>query len=102
MNFSKFQIRIHPLAALDFEHAKNWYNLQKENLGNEFTLELEKLFSHIANNPKQYPKFRNNIRKAVVKRFPYSVFFEIESDFIKIYAIFHNSRRPITWKKRVK
>ena len=86
MNFSNF--RIHPLAALDFEHAKNWYNLQKENLGNEFTLELEKLFSHIANNPKQYPKFRNNMRKAVVKRFPYSVFFEIESDLLKYMPYF--------------
>jgi len=86
-------------AKLDIYHAKKWYNLQKYNLGNEFIDELEKVYEHIKFNPNQFPKIKKDIRKAIVGRFPYCIYFVIESNIIRIFAVFHNSRNPIIWKE---
>jgi len=48
-------------AKLDIKHAKNWYNFQRINLGNEFLFEVEKLQAQIQANPEQFPKSRNEI-----------------------------------------
>lgn len=89
-------------AKLDIQHAWTWYNFQKDKLGDEFLEEVGKLQSQIETNPKQFPKTKKDIRKAVVKRFPYIIFFVIKSQSIKIIAVFHNSRNPIIWKGRAK
>jgi plasmid stabilization system protein ParE len=97
-----YQLRIHPFAEFDMNHAKGWYNLKSENLGNEFMSEVELTVSQILNNPYQFPRVTINTRKAVINRFPYSIFYQIGFNTIDLYAIFHNSRNPIIWKQRVK
>lgn len=95
-----YQVEFLKAAKLDIQLAKNWYNIQRENLGNEFLFEIEKLQAQIQSNPEQFPKSRNEIRKAVLRRFPYCLFFALKSNTIKIIAVFHNSRNPIIWKER--
>ncbi len=95
-----YKVEILSAAKSDLFQAKNWYNLQRDNLGNEFLFEIDKLQAQIKNNPEQFPKSRNEIRKAVVKRFPFCLYFVLKSDTIKIIAVFHDSRNPIIWKER--
>ena len=71
-------------------------------MGDEFLNEIDKLQNQINSNPKQFPKVRNDIRKAVLKRFPYSIFFVVTDKKISVIAVFHNSRNPIVWQKRPK
>lgn len=52
----QYQVLILKAVKTDIRHAKIWYNLQKENLGNEFLLEIEKLLDQIQTNPKQFQK----------------------------------------------
>ena len=91
----KYKLIISPFAELDFEEAKSYYNIQREGLENEFIEELEDTLKRIKNNPKQYPKIRKKIRKAIVRRFPYGIFY-----VFNILAIFHFSRNPKIWKSR--
>ena len=98
----QYELSILKAAKSDIRHANIWYNLQKENLGNEFLIEIEKYLVQIQTNPKQFPKHKNSIRKAVLRKFPYCIFFSIQSNIIKVIAVFHNSRNPITWMRRVK
>jgi plasmid stabilization system protein ParE len=95
-----YQVEFLKAAKLDLRHAKNWYNIQRENLGNEFLYEIEKLLKQIQANPEQFPKSRNEIRKAVLYRFPYCLYFVLKSNKINIVAVFHDSRNPIIWKER--
>ena len=97
-----YNLRIHPFAEFDIEDAKDWHNIQEENLGNEFIIEIEKSISQMLNNPNQFPKINKGIRKVVIKRFPYSIFYRVISDTIELYAVLHNSRNPILWKHRLK
>ena len=95
-----YKVEILSAAKSDLFQAKNWYNLQRDNPGNEFLFEIDKLQAQIKINPEQFPKNRNEIRKAVVKRFPFCLYFVLKSDTIKVIAVFHNSRNPIIWKER--
>ncbi|MFV0591504.1 MAG: hypothetical protein ACK5M7_08970 [Draconibacterium sp.] len=95
-----YRLIINPFAELDLKLAKEWYDLQRFKLGEEFLLEVEKVLSRIVKSPKQFPQVLKNVRKAVVSRFPFSVYFTVIETRIVVFAVFHNSRNPIIWKKR--
>jgi len=78
----------------------DWYNLQKEDLGLEFFQEIKIVLLRINDNPIQFPIETLAIRKAIIKRFPFTIFFYISGNVINVFAIFHSSRNPISWKKR--
>ena len=69
-----FQLIVNPFAELDLKLAKEWYDLQRHKLGGEFISEVEKVFIRVEKNPKQFPKELKDIRKAVVRRFPFSIY----------------------------
>ena len=99
---TSYEIEFLQSAKLDIRQAKKWYNLQKHNLGNEFIEEVDKIYQRIKLNPKQFPSIRKDIRKAVMNRFPYCLYFVIEPNIVRIFAVFHNNRNPLIWLERVK
>jgi mRNA-degrading endonuclease RelE of RelBE toxin-antitoxin system len=98
----RFKLIINPSAEVDIEVAKKWYEIQKENLGTEFIKEAENVLLQIKKNPYQFSKNMKNIRKAKVKRFPFSIFYTIHVKTIIVFAVFNNSRNPIVWKNRLR
>ena len=40
------------------------------------------------------------MRRALLRRFPYAVFYEIGAVEIVVYAVFHCARNPRAWKRR--
>jgi len=91
---------IKPLAEIDAKEAMLWYNDKLEGLGREFLLSLDAKINAIQRNPKQFPIKYKNIRRALIDRFPYGIFYIIENETIYILAIIHTKRNPTTWKKR--
>jgi hypothetical protein len=52
-------------------------------------------------NPRQFPVIYKNIRRALLRRFPYALMFVIEADeTMTVIACFHGSRDPVHWQKR--
>lgn len=96
----KYKLIINPFAQQDILDAREWYNQQKKNLGDELLLEVKQSIISIENNPFQYPEVKESIRKAIVNRFPYSIFFTISTSTINIFALFHTSRNPKVWEIR--
>jgi plasmid stabilization system protein ParE len=88
--------RIYLLSAAinDIEQAVDYYNTQKEHLGESFLNELEKLFDILIAFPEIFPVKRKNFREAVMKKFPYVVVYGIDKDKILVYAVFHTHRSP--------
>jgi hypothetical protein len=71
---SEYRLIINRFAEQDILEARDWYNEQKENLGNELIQEIKQTVISIEDNPLQFPEVRKSIRKAIVNRFPKSVF----------------------------
>ena len=63
-------------------------------------VEVQKVFDRIATNPLLHSTAFADIRKGVVRRFPYSVFYRPHADRVEVIAVFHGSRDPSFWQSR--
>lgn len=62
---------------------------------------LEAIISFIQRHPTMYPAVFGDYRRALVRRFPYAIFYEPESTRIVVYDVFHCSQDPGKWKARL-
>ncbi len=94
----RFQLILRPEAESDVEEVYAWYEKRREGLGRDFVKELEKLFASIQESPRMYPRDHRELRRALLKRFPYAVFYTLRSDEVVVSAVFHQSRDPRRWR----
>lgn len=95
-----FPLSIRPEAEEDLTHGYDWYEKQREGLGNDFLDEIENTLTSIESSPELYPKVHRDIRRALTGRFPYGIFYMLERELIDVIAILHTSRNPARWKGR--
>ncbi|MBU1222256.1 MAG: type II toxin-antitoxin system RelE/ParE family toxin [Gammaproteobacteria bacterium] len=89
-----------PQARQEFDSAADWYEREQPGLGGAFLAEVERLLHLIAGNPSSFPEVLNGVRKAVVRRFPYYIYFRIRAETIVVLAVFHSARNPTLWRAR--
>ena len=87
-------------AEQEFDDSIAWYESERKGLGQEFRTTVEEYFQRIQDNPEWFPKVRSEVRRAVVRRFPFAIHFLIETDRIVILSVFHTSRDPEQLKTR--
>ena len=87
-------LKISKLAFLEIEDAKDYYNLQKTTLGDNFKEDIKKSIKNIKNFPNLYPNITDDLKRCVLHRFPYSIFFSITNDTILILSVAHQHRNP--------
>jgi hypothetical protein len=98
----QFRIAISEIAEIDILIGKEWYNSQKNLLGDEFISALENKIKVIQSNPYQFSIIKKDIRKALITRFPFGIYYFVEGEIINIFAVIHFSRNPKIWKQRLK
>jgi plasmid stabilization system protein ParE len=89
-----------PPADLDVEATFEWYEHERAGLGLEFLDELRATYNRIAAGPLNYQELRGGIRRALLRRFPYAVYFAIDGDIAVVVAVLHASRDPAEWQHR--
>ena len=94
------QVIIRPEAANEVQAAFDWYEDKSEGLGLEFLRAAEACLEKIRRNPLSYPLAYKQTRKAILRKFPYSLFYVIDDDTVVILACFHGKRHPIDWLRR--
>jgi plasmid stabilization system protein ParE len=94
------QVVVRPAAAADIDEAFVWYERQRPGLGHEFLAAAQTLIDAVAQHPLRYPVVRRNTRRALLRRFPYAVFFRNYEEIIVIVACMHGRRNPTRWQAR--
>ena len=87
-------------AQAEFDEAFDYYEGQRPGLGVDFVARVQQVFDRIAANPQMHGVVFADIRKAVVKRFPYCVFYRAEAARVEVIAVFHSKRDPSIWQGR--
>ena len=82
------------IAKRDLDDATSWYEGRREGLGKEFSLAVEQEIQRIAVSPNQFARVRGLVRRAVLRRFPYSIYFVAEEFRVVVVAVFHAKRGP--------
>jgi plasmid stabilization system protein ParE len=91
-----------PLAERDLEKAAKWYERQTQGLGARFLDSVDEVFRAIAGNPLQFSKASATARQALVRVFPYTVFFRLDGETVYVLACLHQRRKPSVWKRRAR
>jgi plasmid stabilization system protein ParE len=87
-------------AGAEFDAAINWYNAKRTELGDELMIEVQQVLDDIAEQPERYPIVDDDVREAPVHRFPYCVYYRVESNAIVVISVFHTARNPEIWQRR--
>jgi len=95
------RLKILPQAELDISDAAAWYEERRGGLGEEFLDEVDSVVQRVIKNPFQFPKVKNDIRRALLRRFPCSVYFGVVGETVELIAVLHQHRDPRTWEKRI-
>lgn len=88
-------------AQADIDEAFQYYEDRSEGLGREFLRSVEACLASIERNPRANAILYRQVRRSLLRRFPYSVFYTIEDDHLSVIACLHASRSPRTWRRRV-
>jgi plasmid stabilization system protein ParE len=94
-------IRFSSDADAELAEARQWYAHQREDLDLEFMDSVNEALTQVICNPHLYPIVYRNLRRAVVRRFPFAIFFDVSEDEIQVIAVFHSRRDPEEWQSRV-
>ena len=91
-----------PIARQELIEARDWYESRSPDLGRSFLAAVDVAVERISSNPAQFPVVYKNIRRALLRRFPYALMFVTEADdSITVIACFHGSRDPAHWQRRM-
>lgn len=89
-----------PEADDDLLAVAAWYEEERPGLGREFTRAVRALLAALEREPLLYPVAQDTVRRALVRRFPYAVYFTIDRDDVLVFACLHVRRDPATWQQR--
>jgi toxin ParE1/3/4 len=85
----------------DLNEAYGWYEQRRAGLGEEFFSSVEACIAFIRRNPELHARVHEDYRRAMVRRFPYVVFYEYAEPTVTVYGVLHTARDPNKWRERL-
>lgn len=98
--------RLHPAATEELDAAGEWYDAQRPGLSLELLDAVHDAIALIVERPAAWQRdgvvASREIRRFVMRRFPFSIVYYVVDDLVRIVAIAHAKRRPGYWRVRVR
>jgi toxin ParE1/3/4 len=99
-------LRFHPEARAEFDEATDYYTDAQPGLGEDFVVKVASALDRVCAAPERWPLWPSlprgapQIRRVLVKRFPYGIAYEYVGDAVVVLAVPHLRRRPLYWLSR--
>ncbi len=90
----------HPEAEQELNQAIDFYESITPGLGLDFAAEVFSAIQRAMDFPKAWSVLEGDIRRSLVRRFPYGILYSAEQEGIYILAVMHLHREPGYWKER--
>jgi toxin ParE1/3/4 len=91
---------LRPQARAELLEARAWYDGERPGLGTEFLTEFRVVVALLREMPEAFPTVHGSIRRVLLKRFPYALYFFLDQDTVVIVAVVHARRDPAVWRTR--
>ena len=95
-----FRLKFSSRALREIGDAYTWYESQVPGLGEEFLTVVELQLKRFEQSPFLYSEAISGVRRALLPRFPYGMFFAVRHDLVHVLAVIHNARSPRRWPKK--
>ena len=96
-----YELSVRQEAEADVLEAFNYYESCRENLGSDLMLCIEESFARISKNRFQYKPIHKNVHRALVRRFPYGIYYVIIEKDVSVIGVVHARKNPASWQSRV-
>jgi toxin ParE1/3/4 len=97
---ANMRLRIRRLAREDINSAFDWYYGQDAEAAGRFAAEVAHVIGRIGSNPQQFPIVHRDVQRALLRQFPYAVYFCVRTSRIQVIAVTHQRQAPGLWKSR--
>lgn len=81
-------------ALVEITYSYNWYEDKRVGLGEEFKAEIRKSAARVLNNPYAYPPYFDDVRKILLARFSFRMYYQIFDNEIVVLGVDHTKRKP--------
>lgn len=81
--------------------ASRFYESEAAGLGSEFLEDVQRIVEVLREYPKLGRAVGRGLRRALLRRFPFSLIYAEESSEILVVAVAHQRRRPGYWRRRI-
>ena len=88
---------VRPEAHINISEAAVSYQQRETGLGQRFLDEIHQSLRSISMMPLRFPVIESGVRRLLLHRFPYAVYFVVESNHITIIAVLHQHQAPQSW-----
>jgi plasmid stabilization system protein ParE len=95
------RVVFHPGASADYTSAFAWYYARGHKLARDFEKEIDRGIRLIVQNPLRWAKFDGERRRIIIRKFPYSIIYELHDSDVVVLAVAHGKRRPKYWRDRL-
>lgn len=89
-----------PEARAEALEAFHWYEQQRVELGVVLRAALDEAMRRVRVTPLAYPIQYRDLRRVIVHRFPYAIFFRIDGETAVVVGVIHVRRHPGEWRRR--
>ena len=96
----RYRVIPSPDAEADIDSAVRWYQRIDPNLAFRFTSEMRAIQRRIKHTPYQFPLVKGGIRQALLRHFPFYIFYTLNEDLATIIAVVHQRRSDTAWIDR--
>jgi len=97
------RLRVHPEARSEASAATTWYRTRSRDAARDFASAVRAGVQSIRERPAVWARWKgSDVRRKVLRQFPYSIFYIVENDDVVIVAIAHHKRRPGYWRPRLR
>jgi plasmid stabilization system protein ParE len=93
-------VLFHHEAQGDYDSALAWYQSRSPQAAAKFEAEMDRVLGLISSNPDLFPEYDDNHRFAVLRRYPYSVGYQVQPGQVYVIAVAHSSRSVGYWQGR--
>jgi plasmid stabilization system protein ParE len=96
-----YKLLVRPEAEVDIAEIISWYEGQAKGLSDKFMSQFEDCLHNILDTPNGYAKVHHEIRRAILRKFPYCIFYVLTDETVSILACSHARRDPRRWQSRI-
>lgn len=96
-----FSLKFFSRALRETGEAQEWYELQSPGLGEEFIAAMDLQLKRLEQAPLLYAEVIPGVRRSLLPRFPYGLFYAVRGNLVHVLAVLHDARNPGRWPKKI-
>jgi hypothetical protein len=93
-------VAFHPEAQAEYDVALAWYQARSVRTAARFEAEADRILGLIGSSPELFPEYDDQHRFAVLRRFPYTIVYQMHPDRVLVVAFAYSGRQPGYWQGR--